>query len=146
MANVRRLFKWILCICGISKLQECDLLNEFCTTKCQNNVHSLSFWPVIRGLIVLLRIFVDVGFLKRLDLSFFIRVSTHKQALVPSLTMEMISLIKYLRLKWNNSLLIVMRGHDITQDIHRFYGSRNIFFIILNPWLFYWLYLGTLHK
>lgn len=25
----------------------------------------------------------DVGFLKRLDLSFFIRVSTHKQALVP---------------------------------------------------------------
>lgn len=83
MANVRKLFKWILCICGISKLQECDLLNEFCTTKCQNNVHSLSFWPVIRGLIVLLRIFVDVGFLKRLDLSFFIRVSTHKQALVP---------------------------------------------------------------
>lgn len=40
------------------------------------------FRPVIRGLIVLLRIFVDVGFLKRFDLSFFIRVSTHKQALV----------------------------------------------------------------
>lgn len=41
------------------------------------------FRPVIRGLIVLLWIFVDVGFLKRLDISFFIRVSTHKQALVP---------------------------------------------------------------
>lgn len=56
---------------------------RFVQHKCQNNVHSLSFRPVIRGLIVLLRIFVDVGFLKRLDLSFFIRVSTHKQALVP---------------------------------------------------------------
>lgn len=56
---------------------------SFVQHKCQNNVHSLSIWPVIRGLIVLLRIFVDVGFLKRLDLSFFIRVSTHKQALVP---------------------------------------------------------------
>lgn len=102
--------------------------------KCQNNVHSLSFWPGIRELIVLLKIFVEtLASWRGLTYHFSFECQPINKHLYPSLTMEMISLIKYLKLKWNNSLLIVMRGHDITQDIHRFYGSRNIFFIILIP-------------